>query len=59
MCLYIYWKKSLIIFFRTKRPISIKLDTNHPTYAELLRELMFVQIKGQVLFTGEIIAKIG
>jgi hypothetical protein len=29
---FILGKKSLKIFFRTNRPISIKLNINHPTY---------------------------
>jgi hypothetical protein len=29
---FILEKKSFKIIFRTNRPISIKLDTNHPTY---------------------------
>jgi hypothetical protein len=55
---FIFEKKSLKIFFRTNRPISIKLDTNNPTYVAY-REMKFERIKYQVLFKGEIIAKIG
>jgi hypothetical protein len=42
------------IFSRTSRPISIKLGLNHAW----LKGILIVQIKGQVLFKGEIITKI-
>jgi hypothetical protein len=46
---YVYIEK--IFFSRTSRPISMKLSINHPWVKEIL------QIKGQVLFKGEIISK--
>jgi hypothetical protein len=51
---FILGGKSLKIFFsRTNRPISIKLDTCS------VKEIEVCTNKGQVLFEGEIIAKIG
>jgi hypothetical protein len=41
-------------FSRTSRPNSIILDTNFPWK----KEFKFVQIKGQVLFNGEIIKNV-
>jgi hypothetical protein len=49
----IHWKFFKIFFSRTSRPISIKLGINHPW----VQEFYIVQIKGQVLFKGEIITK--
>jgi hypothetical protein len=46
-------KRCFEIFSRTNRPISIKLGTHHPW----VRELKFVQRKGQVFSRGEIITK--
>jgi hypothetical protein len=40
-----------IFFSRTSRPISMKLGINHPW----VKGILIVQIKGQVLFKGEII----
>jgi hypothetical protein len=57
-CIHIGLKSLNIFFFRTNRLISIQRDTKHPTYVEY-REMKFVQIKGQVLFIEDIIAKIG
>jgi hypothetical protein len=48
LCVYIEKK---IFFSRTSRPISIKLGT--------VNEFKIVRIKGQVLFKGEIITKMG
>jgi hypothetical protein len=42
-------------FSRTSRPISIKLGTKH----SWVKTNEIVQIKGQALFKGEIITKIG
>ena len=47
----IHWKFLKIFFSRTSRPNSTKLGTHHPW------EFKFLQIKGQVLFKGEIITK--
>jgi hypothetical protein len=49
--LYLIFSK--IIFSRTSRPNSIILNTNHPW----VKRIKFVQIKGHVLFKGEIITK--
>jgi hypothetical protein len=49
-CICLYWKKNLS---RTSRPDLIKLGTNHPW----VREFKILQIKGQILFKGEIITK--
>jgi hypothetical protein len=49
----IHWKFLKIFFSRTSRPNSIKLGTNCPW----MREFKSLQIKGQVLFKGEIITK--
>jgi hypothetical protein len=43
----------LKIFSRTSGPILTRLGTNHPWG----RKFKFVQIKGHVLFKGEIITK--
>jgi hypothetical protein len=49
-------RKCLKIFFsRTSRPNSIKLGTTYPWMKE--NQVNFVQIKGQILFKGEIITK--
>jgi hypothetical protein len=45
------------IFFRTRRPKSIKHGTNY-LWVKGIRVCFFL-IKGQVLFKGKIIAKIG
>jgi hypothetical protein len=42
-----------IFFSRTSRPNSIKLGINYPW----MKENEVVQIKGQILFKGEIITK--
>jgi hypothetical protein len=52
-CVYIGGKKSLKIFSKTSRPISIKLDTCS------IKGIQVCANKGQVLFKEEIIAKIG
>jgi hypothetical protein len=44
--------KSVKIFSRTSEPVSIKFDTNHTC-----RKGIQVHVKDQVLFKGEIIAK--
>jgi hypothetical protein len=40
----------IIFFSRTSRPISMKLDINHPWVKGILN----CSLKGQVLFKGEI-----
>jgi hypothetical protein len=54
-CIYIGKKSFKIFFFRNSRPISFKLDTNHPC----MKGIQVCQIKDQILFKGEIITKIG
>jgi hypothetical protein len=54
-CVYIGKKSFKILFFRTSRPLSIKLNTNHPCK----REFKLVLIKDQVLYKGEKVIKIG
>jgi hypothetical protein len=44
-----------ILFSRTSRPISIKLGINHPWVKGILN----CSKKGQILFKGEIITKMG
>jgi hypothetical protein len=53
--MWLYWKKSLKIFFRTSRPISTKLDISKSSLHK--KTFKFVQIKDQVLSKGEIIVK--
>jgi hypothetical protein len=53
---FILGKKSLkIIFSRTRKPISIKLDTNHPC----IKGIQVCTNKGTGLLQREIFAKIG
>jgi hypothetical protein len=40
---------------KISKPISIKLGTNYPW----VKGILIVQIKGQVIFKGEIITKMG
>jgi hypothetical protein len=55
-CMCLYLKKKIVKKSspETNRPISFKLDTNHPC----MKGIQIFQIKGQFLFKGEIITKV-